>query len=318
MSEEEEFSPTPAEIVMYYVTAGLNGVSLIIYIILFLQLIIREPKWSITVQFIVQMVISSIIHSLAYLVDFVFPRTELQCLLQSIFSQYSVIVHVFILTSIFFIALALFKIPDKFEHYRNIIRLCLILFCWVLPTIFIVAMNYDFYYEIILEEWEMYYCWSESKLSVILFPVISFIGYTACMIVTCTLQNTVRIAVSTVDTSEFEDKYDQRLISYALVMWISFVLTVISVIWTALFSGESKLIETQFGTILNDVLTCICTVGENLMFPIIMIVFWFNSKRWNRLMGLCCNKKESLTESQFVGRVNLTVGDVMINDAPDD
>ena len=323
MSEEEgvggEGGPSTAEIAMYYVSAGLNGLSLIIYIILLLELIICESKWSIIVQFICQMIINSIIHSLTYLVDFVITRTHMQCLIQSILSQYSVIVHVFILTSLFFIALALFKIPDKFEQYRTAIAICLIIFCWVVPIIFVVPMNYNFYYEIgLLEDWDKYYCWSESDLSVVLFPIISFVGYTVCIIVTCTLQNTVRIAVSCIDTTEFEDKYDQRLRSYALVMWISFVLTILSVIWTILLRLGAY--NSDVGLIINDILTCVCTVGENLTFPLIVMVFWFNNKRWTKLTQLlCCKKeKEALKESSIVGLVNLTVEDMMINDAPDD
>jgi hypothetical protein len=323
MSEEEgvggEGGPSTAEIAMYYTSAGLNGLSLIIYIILLLELIICESKWSIIVKFICQLIINSIIHSLTYLIDFVITRTEIQCLIQSILSQYSVIVHVFILTSLFFIALALFKIPDKFEQYRTTITICLIIFCWVVPIIFVVPMNFNFYEEIgDLGSWDNYYCWSESNLSIVLFPIISFVGYTVCIIVTCTLQNTVRIAVSCIDTTEFEDKYDERLRSYALVMWISFVLTILSVIWTILLPFDFY--SSDFGSIVNDILTCVCTVGENLTFPLIVMIFWFNNKRWTKLTQLFCCKKEQekLQESTIVGLANLTVEDMMINDAPDD
>jgi hypothetical protein len=50
------------------------------------------------------------------------------------------------------------------------------------------------------------------------------------------------------------------------------------------------------------------------------MVFWFNNKRWTKLTQLCCCKKEkeALQESTIVGLVNLTVEDMMINDAPDD
>lgn len=315
MSEEE---PSKIEKVMYYVTGGLNGVSLIPYIILFLEIILYESNWGITVQFIVQLIINSIIHSFAYLIDSFMTKNAYMCVLQSFLSQYTVIVHMFIITSIFFIALALFKIPDKFEQYRNIIRVCLILFCWLFPLIFSILMNYDFFSDLNMEEWEFYFCWSESTLSTVLFPIISFLGYIICIIITCTLQNTVRIAVSCVDTSEFEDRYDKKLKGYALVMWISFVLTILSAIWVTLFSTNKPLIQGTIGSIINDILTCICTIGENVMFPTIVIVFGFNYKRWNKLLGLICCRKQKTTLNTSVGLVNLTVEDVMINDAPDD
>ena len=101
-------------------------------------------------------------------------------------------------------------------------------------------------------------------------------------------------------------------------MWISFVLTILSVIWTILLRLGAY--NSDVGLIINDILTCVCTVGENLTFPLIVMVFWFNNKRWTKLTQLlCCKKeKEALKESSIVGLVNLTVEDMMINDAPDD
>lgn len=304
---------TQVEIVMYYFSGGLNLLALIPSFALIIVSFCWEKHWNLTVQFNFQMLLMSLIHSFAYLMDFIFNKNKELCLFQSILSQYSIIVTMFILDSIFFISLSQFQTPQKFEANLNKIRICLIIFSWVLPILFVYLMNKDFYKDIVIKEWEKYYCWSESSFSLYLFPVISVLSYVFCIIMICQLQRSTKIFISKATSSDFDERYEQRLKRYSIVMWISFWLTIINIIW--MFVEQNP--KFYFYDIINDILTIICTIGEGITLPMFVIIFGFNTKRWNYLKSLfLCEKSKEIEQGPMF--LKFSIKDVGIDEPSDD